>query len=103
MLLTKKVTISDKYSEFADVFSEQKALMLGKQIKLNEHIIELEDSKQPFYKPIYSLGSIKLETLKTYIEIYLKSGFIWPSKSLVGAFILFNKKSDSNFWLYIDY
>lgn len=103
MLLTKKVTILDKYFKFADVFLKQKALRLEKQIELNKHTIELENSKQLFYKLIYSLGLIKLEILKTYIKIYLKSWFIWPSKSPVGAFILFNKKSDSNFWLYIDY
>ena len=32
--------------------------------------------------------------LKTYIEINLANGFIWPSKSLVGASILFVRKPD---------
>ena len=35
-LLIEKVLISDKYSDFANVFSEKKALMLPKHTKLNE-------------------------------------------------------------------
>ena len=102
-LLTKEVRISDKYSGFADVFSDEKALVLLKCTKLNEHAIKPEDVKQPLYWPIYSLGPVKLETLKTYIKTYLNIGFIWPSKSPAGAPILFNKKLDGNLWLYVDY
>ena len=46
---------------------------------------------------------MKLETLKTYIEIYLKTGFIRSSKSLAGAPILFDKKPDGSLWLYVNY
>ena len=41
--------------------------------------------------------------MKTYIETHLKTGFIWPSKSPAGAPILFNKKPDGSFRLYVDY
>ena len=34
-LLTKKVKISDKYLDFPDVFSEEKALVLPQRTKLN--------------------------------------------------------------------
>ena len=78
-LLTKKVKIPDKYSDFANVFLEEKALVLPECIELNEYAIDLEDNKQPPYGSIYSLGPVKLETLKTYIETHLKTGFIWPS------------------------
>ena len=50
--------------------------MLPERIKLNKHAIDPEDGKQPPYGPIYSLGPVELEFLKTYIEIYLKTGFI---------------------------
>ena len=73
--------VSNKYFDFADIFSEKKALMLPEQTDLNKHAIELEDSKQPPYWSIYSLGPVELETLKTYIETHLKTGFIRPSKS----------------------
>ena len=102
-LLTKKVKISDKYSDFINVFSEKKALVLPKCTELNEHIIDLVDGKQPLYKPIYSLGLVELETLKTYIETHLKTGFIRPSKSLAGASILFDKKLDGSFRMCVDY
>ena len=102
-LLTKKVKIPDKYSDFTDVFSEEKALVLPERTELNEHAIDLEDGKQPPYGPIYSLGPVELETLKTYIETHLKTGFIRSSKSPAGAPILFDKKSDGSLRLCIDY
>ena len=75
-LLTEKVKIPDEYSDFTDVFSKEKALVLPERTKFNEHAIDLEDCKQLPYGPIYSLGPVELETLKTYIETHLKTGFI---------------------------
>ena len=102
-LLTEEVKISDEYSNFTNVFLEEKALVLSEHTELNDHAINLEDGKQPPYGPIYSLGPIELETLKTYIETHLKTGFIQPFKSPAGAPILFDKNPDSSFCLYIDY
>ena len=76
---------------------------LPENISMNEHAIELIERKQPLYRPIYSPSSVKLETLKAYIETHLKTGFIWPSKSFVGAPILFDKKLDGSLCLCIDY
>ena len=102
-LLIEKVKILDKYSDFTDVFSEEKTLVLPERTELNEHAINLEDGKQPPYGPIYSLGPVELETLKTYIETHLKTGFIRPSKSPAGAPILFDKKPDGSLRLCVDY
>ena len=77
--------------------------MLPERIKLNEHAINLENSKQPPYGPIHSLGPVELETLKTYIETHMKIGFIWPSKSLVDAPIFFNNKPFGSLCLCVDY
>ena len=77
--------------------------MLLEQTELNEHAIDLEDGKQPLYKPIYSLRLIELETLKTYIETHLKTGFNQLSKSLASASILFDKKPDGSLCLCVDY
>ena len=77
--------------------------MLPECIELNDHAIDLENGKQPPYRPIYSLDLVELETLKTYIETHWKTGFIQSSKSPTGALILFHKKSDSSLCLYIDY
>ena len=102
-LLAKEVRIPDKYSDFANVFLEEKPLVLPKRTELNEHAIDLEDGKQPSYRPIYSLGPIELDTLKTYIKTHLKTGFIQRSKSPTGAPILFDKKPDGSLYLCVDY
>ncbi len=70
---------------------------------INNHAIELMDNRQPSYGPIYSLGPVELETLKVYIENNLANGFIKPSKSPTKAPIFFNKKSDDNLRLCVDY
>ena len=75
-LLTEEVKIPNKYSDFTNIFSEEKALVLPERTEFNEHAIDLEDGKQLPYGLIYSLGPVKLETLKTYIETHLKTGFI---------------------------
>ena len=102
-LLIEDVKISDEYSDFTNVFSEKKALILLECNKLNKYAINLEDYKQPFYGPIYSLGLVELENLKTYIETHLKTRFIWPSKSPAGTLILFDKKPEGSFRLCVDY
>ena len=102
-LLIKKVKISDKYTDFVNVFSQKKALVLSNRTKINEHIINLENGKQLLYKLIYSPSPVELEILKTYIKTHLKKGFIRPSKPLVSIFILFDKKLDGSFCLNIYY
>ena len=86
--------VPPEYAVFADVFSSNLAIELPENTSINKHAIKLEDSKQPSYGLIYSLGPVKLETLKTYIGTHLKTGFIWPSKSPAGVSILFYKKPD---------
>ena len=98
-LLIKKIKIPEEYSDFTDVFLEEKTLVLPEQTQFNQYVIGLEKDKQPAYGPIYSLGPIELETLKTYIKTHLHTGFIRPSKSLAGAPILFDKKSNGSFCL----
>ncbi len=43
---------------------------------LNKLAIELVEGKQLLYGPIYALSPVELETLKSYIETHLKTGFI---------------------------
>ena len=92
-----------KYADYTYIFLFDLAIELPENTGINKHAIELQDGKQPLYKPIYSLGRVELETLKTYIETHLKTGFIQPSKSPVGAPILFNKKPNGSLWLCVDY
>ena len=95
--------IPNKYSDFTNVFSEEKALILPERTELNKHTINLEDGKQPPYGSIYSLGLVELKTLKTYTKTYLKTRFIRPSKSLACAPILFNKKLNGSLRLCVYY
>ncbi len=95
--------VPNVYADFADIFSPKLAVELPEHTGINDHVIELMDDRQPPYGSIYSLGHVELETLKAYIKNNLASGFIRPSKSPVGAFILFDKKSDDSLRLCIDY
>ena len=98
------IKISAKYSDFADVFSPDLASKLPKYTRINDHAIKLvKICQQPPYGPIYSLGPIELETLKAYIKTNLANGFIRPSKSPVGALIIFKRKSDGLLWLSVNY
>lgn len=61
-------------------------------------------TKSLYYKSIYNLGLVQLEILKAYsIETYLKTGFIYPFKSPTSTFILFDKKPDNSFCLFVNY
>ncbi len=95
--------ILPEYTDYADVFSFDMAMELPENTGINENTIEFVVSKQPSYGPIYSQSQVELETLKTYIETHLKTGFIRPSKSLAGAPILFDNKPDGSLRLCVDF
>ena len=92
-----------EYSNYSDVFLTENAAEPPENTGMNEHTIELEEDKQPLFGPIYSLGPIELEILKTYIKTNLANGFIRPSKSPAGAPILFDRKPDGSLRLCVDY
>ena len=102
-LTSEETGIPTEYSDFSNVFSSDSAAELPEYTGINNHSINLLDDKQPLYGPIYSLGPVELETLKTYIETNLASGFIRPSKSPAGAPILFVRKKDGSLRLCVDY
>ena len=101
--MAKKVTVLAKYSDFANVFLEESANILQEWIGDTEHAIELEEGKQPPYRPIYILETMKLKILKTYIETNLANGFIKASKSPASAPILFVHKLNGSLCLYVNY
>lgn len=90
------VTFLAECSNFANVFFEKLAVIVLKLIKINTYAIDLEKNKQPSYRLIYSLRLVKLNTLKTYIKINLVNDFIYLSKSLASAPILFDQKFNKN-------
>ena len=103
LLLAKKITVLAEYSDFANVFLKKLANIFLEQTGINEHIIKLEEGKQPSYGPIYSLGPVEFKILKTYIETNLANGFIRASKSPAGSSILFIGKFNGSFCLYVNY
>ena len=95
--------IPAEYSDYNDVFLAKNVAELPENTEMNEYAIELEEGKQPSFGPIYSLGPVELEKLKTYIKTNLANGFIQPSKSPAGAPILFDWKSEGSLLLCVDY
>ena len=78
-----------EYFDYNNIFLIKNITELLKYIKINNHAIKLEKAKQLFFKPIYSLESIELKIIKTYIETNLVSNFIWLSKFSIKASIFF--------------
>ena len=77
LLFNESLTeIPAEYSDYSNVFSAENAVKLPKNTGRNKHAIKLEEDKQPPFGPIYSLGPIELETLKTYIKTNLANRFI---------------------------
>ena len=97
------IEVPAEYSDYSNVFSAENAAELPKNTGMNEYAIKLEEGKQPPFGPIYNLGLVELEILKTYIETNLANSFIRPSKSPAGASILFNRKPNWSLRLCVDY
>ena len=92
-----------EYFDYSNIFLAKYATEFLKYTGINEHTIELEESKQLPFGLIYSLKPVELEILKTYIKTNLANSFIQLFKSPTGASIFFNQKPDGSFCLYIDY
>ncbi len=92
-----------EYADFTDIFFPKLAVELLEHTGINNHAIELLDNWQPPYGPIYSLESVELQILKTYIKNNLANGFIRSSKSPTEASIFFDKKPDGSLRLCVDY
>ena len=76
MLDIKEIIIPLKYVDYINVFLPDSAAELNEQTGINNHLIDLVDEKQLLFSPIYSLGTVELETLKIYIETNLVNSFI---------------------------
>ena len=104
LLFDKALTeVLAEYSNYNNVFSAENAAELPDNLGMNEYTIKLKEGKQPLFGPIYSLGPVELETLRTYIKTNLTNSVIWPSKSLAEASIFFDKKPDGSFRLCVNY
>lgn len=103
LLSTKEGIMLTKHANFAYLVLKQFVNLLSERKKIHEHVIKLVDSKQPPFKPIYSLNLVKLKILNSYIKTNLVNKFIQPSNSFTQALILFLWKAHSSLCLYIEY
>ena len=92
-----------EYSNYSNNFSAENTSELLENTGVNKYAIKLEERMQPLFGPIYSLGLVELETLKTYIETKLANGFIQSSMSPAGSPIFFDWELDGSFHLCVDY
>lgn len=88
--------------EYTDVFSNERAGVLP-ALKQGDHAIEIEDGKEPPYRPLYNLSQTELAELRRYLEDSLQKGWIRHSTSSAGAPILFVPKKDGGLRLCVDY
>lgn len=61
------IKIFKKYIIYLDLFFRKTIAKLPKYIMIINYLIILKENEQLFYKFIYNLGFVELETLKTYI------------------------------------
>lgn len=85
------------------MFSKKLAKILPKQTNINKYSIKLENNKQLLYKQIHSLGPMKLEIFKTYLENNLANNFIQLFKFPVDASSLFFQRINNISFLCVDY
>lgn len=79
-----------------DTFTLKLVVILPDHTGINDYAINLIDSKQSSYGPIYSLWPVELKILKIYIKTNLVNNFEGPFKLLVDALIFFVWKLDSS-------
>lgn len=89
LLLAQKINVPKEYADFSDVFYKKSAAVLPNCSNISKHTMDLQPGKQPLYRPIYSLNSVTLKTLKTYIKANFANRFIRSSKSPTRESILF--------------
>ena len=76
----KDIPVPDFCSSFANVFSEQTYDILPPHHPF-DHTIKLKDSFVPKIAKVYLLNPAEKEACKAFIDEYLKTGCILPSKS----------------------
>ena len=99
----KEEDIPRKYKDFNDrVFNKAVFEKLPDQSKWDYAIKLILNAMLKDYK-VYPLNVKEQEELNKFLEEYLKSGQIWPSKSPCTVPFFFIKKKDGSLWPVQDY
>ena len=99
---SSSTVLSEKYSNFSDIFDKVHADKLPCHNK-HDLAIETEKSKQLLFDPTYDYSQLELNVLRKYINKMLGKKFIVPLKLPAGAPVLFTKKKDGGLRLCVDY
>jgi hypothetical protein len=99
---TSPAELPDAYKEYADVFSEKGTATLARY-GVQDHAIDLKPHTMPPQLGLYNLSQRELQVLREYLDAALKKGWIYASKSLSAAPILFVPKKDGGDRLCVDY
>ncbi|GJW01339.1 putative reverse transcriptase domain-containing protein [Tanacetum coccineum] len=87
--------------DFPEVFPEELPdLPLTRQVEFQ---IDLMPGASPVARAPYRLAPSEMKELSEQLQELSDKGFIRPSSSPWGAPVLFVKKKDGSFWMYIDY
>nr|GEW38872.1 putative reverse transcriptase domain-containing protein [Tanacetum cinerariifolium] len=87
--------------DFPEVFLEEfPGLPPLRQV---EFLIDLVPRVAPVARAPYRLAPSEMRELSVQLQVLLEKGFIRPSLSLWGAPVLFVKKNDASFRMFIDY
>jgi len=97
-----KIKILPEYTDYADIFSQERINTLPEYSKYHHRIDLIPDAKLPD-GPKYPLSKKELDVLWDYIREMADHGKIRRSSSPIGAPILFVPKPDGTPWLYVDY
>lgn len=96
-------TIFIKYFDYTNIFLSKFIIKLLEYTIINNHVIKLENNKQPSYSLIYSPKPVRLEISKAYIKINLANSFIKSFKSLIKTSIFLDYKLNKSFCFSVNY
>ena len=88
--------------EYKDVFPEELSKGVP-PLREVQHVIDVEPSSKPSYRPPYRLGPAEQDELEEQIRDLLDQGFIRPSCRPYGAPVLFVPKKDGRWRICVDY
>jgi hypothetical protein len=92
-----------EFKKFDDVFSLKNEKILTNYKKKVDHVIELKNNKQSFYKFLYNLFNNELKTFWLYLDDALTRDIIKHLMSSIEISMLFVLKKNEKLRLCIDY
>lgn len=97
-----ELRMPERYRDYEDVASKEASNVLPPH-RIYDHRIDLTQSNNLGYSPLYKMTTAELEETKRYLLDNLHKGFIEPSQAPFAAPILFVKKADGSLRLCVDY